>query len=76
MGELVDLPGYDHRLDLSRDRHRQQAPEGRNRRAHSEGARQPRLRRLPPEHSRQDARDRLQRPRERLCRRVDAAQLA
>ena len=36
-------------------------------------ARQARLRRLPAEHPRQDAGDRLQRARQRLCRRVDAA---
>ena len=37
------------------------------------GARQARVHRLPAEHPRQDARDRLQRARERLRRRVDAA---
>ena len=57
-----------------RDRRRLAASEGRDRRAHG-AARAARdgLRRLPAEHPRQDAGDRLQRPRQRLRRRVDAA---
>ena len=51
-----------------------QASEGRHHRADGEAAEGPDdLRRLPAEHSRQDARVRLQRARERVCRRVDAA---
>ncbi len=57
-------------------RGRAEASEGRDRRAEREGARQARLRRLPAEHPRQDAGDRLQRARQRLRRRVDAADVA
>ena len=57
-----------------RDGHRGAAPEGRDRRAHgARAAARHGLRRLPAEHPRQDARDRLQRPRQRLRRRLDAA---
>ena len=54
----------------------QKHPEGRDHRAHRRRARQTRLRRLPAEHPRQDAGDRLQRARQRVRRRVDAADLA
>ena len=54
----------------------QKHPEGRHHGAHRRRARQARLHRLPAEHPRQDARDRLQRARQRVRRRLDADDLA
>ena len=55
------------------DAGREEAPEGGHRGTIDRGARPPHLRRLPAEHQGQDAGERLQRTRERLCRRLDAA---
>ena len=58
-----------------RDGGRAQASADRDHRAQRQGARQARLRRCPAEHHGQDAGVRLQRARQRLCRRLDAAHL-
>src|SRR5580765_398017 len=64
-------------LSSRRDAGRGEAPENRDDRAHGEEAPAGHgLRRLPPEHPGQDARDGLFGARERLCRRFDAARLA